>query len=77
MVFKVVILKIKKGKSKLLSPSIKYIKKYFSSFFLSSAISNRNKKHNASNEFPKILINNKYLYISPIYYPYVFKINAT
>ena len=39
MVFKVVILKIKKGKSKLLSPSIKYIKKYFSSFFLSSAIS--------------------------------------
>ena len=29
MVFKVVILKIKKGKSKLFSPAIKYIKKYF------------------------------------------------
>jgi len=39
MVFKVVILKIKKGESKLLSPSIKYMKKYFLSFFLSSALS--------------------------------------
>ena len=35
MVFKVVILKIKKGESKLLSPSIKYSKKYFkASFYL-------------------------------------------
>ena len=93
MVFKVVILKIKKGKSKLFSPAIKYIKKYF--FKLLCIFSfihmcgynwepaysqfqiETNTKHNARNEFPKILINNKHLYISPIYYPYVLKINAT